>query len=592
MPPKTGKKKGKGQSREELERLQREQEEREKLEALARLEREAEERQKVENALRDEAEEKERKRLKKEAQLRLMAEKDATILTLSTELSALQSSFASERSELEEELHRMLQLKESLLNELSVQRTENEEAQRALLDERTHLATELNQERRKNSELTSKLEATQKSLQEAEGKLDTQVGALNRDLAKTKSDSDNALRDAGSRIRNLERELEKMSALNKTIQEVLESREADDRKNVALMQLLNNQLDENKRRSQELLDEERKQTREAKHAQAVAEENVQVLTQEVGILKKEKEQLKKQADTDIHDYKEKLDQLKFDLKYLHSELHTSKTQLQKLQQDTLNSKTEASANIENLQVAFDTEKKKCEELETLMRRKDREHFDKVTFLNAQISNNRAIISQLQQKMAKEREDRLLEVRAANASLEDKANLVHALGDDLEKRKTVAAEVEMKLNADIAILKTTVFQLQSALVEKERDFDVVTASKDEELRRLRRKLDEHFIPHRNEIGSSDPVEAHEASVEAVLNEKLAKLTHDLEINHRVALETETRLKAQIANQTHIIDSLQAELLRVKELNLENLKIQEAENQRLRQLLEVNYIPYAK
>ena len=590
MPPK--KKKGKGQSREELERIQREREEQERLEALLRLEKEAEERQRHENQLRDEAEEKERKRLKKEAQLRLMAEKDATILTLSTELTTLQSSFSSERAELEDELHRMLQLKESLLNELSVQRTESEETQRSILDERASLAQELQAERKKGMDLSKELESTSKTLAETQGRLDSVVGQLNNDLQKTKADAEADRRDAGSRVRNLERELEKVSALNKTLQEVIEAREADDRKNVTLMQLLNNQLDDNKRRSQEVLDEERSRLKETKKALAIAEEKLSAAQQEAELLKREKDQIKKQSEADLYDYKAKLDQLKFDMKYLHSELHSCKTQLSKTQQETVSAKTEAAALSENAQLQYETEKKRAEELESLMRRKDREHFDKVTFLNAQISNNRTIIAQLQAKVNKEREDRMLELRQANQTLEEKAGAVHALSDDIEKRKTAAVEVEMKLNADIAILKTTVFQLQSALTEKEREFDTITAAKDEELRRLRRKLDEHFIPHRNEIEATEGSADDTGSVEAILNDKIAKLSHELEVNQRVALETETRLKAQISNQTHIIDSLQAELLRVKEDAVEESKLCESEIARLRQLLDVNYIPHAK
>eukprot|EP00662_Eupelagonemidae_sp_cell21_P040895 gene40895-53618_t len=67
----------------------------------------------------------------------------------------------------------------------------------------------------------------------------------------------------------------------------------------------------------------------------------------------------------------------------------------------------------------------------------------------------------------------------------------------------SSEVEAKLQSDVSILKTTVFQLQSALVEKERELENVIAGappdpdKDEECRRLRKKLDEHFIPHRRD-----------------------------------------------------------------------------------------------
>merc|ERR1711916_279421 len=113
----------------------------------------------------------------------------------------------------------------------------------------------------------------------------------------------------------------------------------------------------------------------------------------------------------------------------------------------------------------------------------------------------------------------------------KANAVQSLHDDIEKRKVAAGEVEMKLNADIAILKTTVFQLQSALVDRERELESVSASKDEEVKRLRAKLDEHFIPHRNDVESTD-VCSNEAKD---THEKVQKLQRELEAKVKANLE---------------------------------------------------------
>lgn len=589
MPPK---KKGKGLSAEEKARIEREEQERLSFEEKLRQEKEAEERQRQENAKRDEEEAKERKRLKKEEQLRLLAEKEATIIRLTAELDAEKSRNVSERHELQAELERMLQLKDALLNEISALKSEAEETQRRLLEERAALLTDLSKTRSALDKSKADASSSEAALREE----NTTLGAL-ADKAKKEYDAllklkESNERDYISRTKNLEREMEKLTSLNKTLQEVIEAREADDRKNVTLMQLLNNQLDENKRRAQEILEEERQRCNAAKQEVVVLEARVEQLKEELEQVTREKDQIRRQSESDLHDYKEKLEQLKFDMKYLHSELHSYKSQCSKQQQETATVKAAAASETQNAKFEVETQLKKIEELETLARRKDREHYDKVTFLNAQIANNRTIISQLQQKLNREREERQAEIDSVSSELQAKTKAIQGLSSDLESRKAAAGDVEVKLNADIAILKTTVFQLQAALVDKEKELDVATATKDEEIRRLRRKLDEHFIPHRNEITPSADSSAPEVSVEQVLTEKVNKLTRELEVKNRASLETETRLKAQLTNQNHLIDSLQAELLKTKEESAEEIKVLQSENARLRQTLDVNFVPYKK
>lgn len=572
-----------------MERIAREQEEALRLQELIQREHEAEERQRRENEKRDHEEDEERKRVKKEEQMRLMAEKDHRILMLTTELDSQKALFASERLELENELERMLQLKEALLNELSVLRSESDETQRSLLDE--------------HQKIVARCEALQQQQQQAhrqfaENKacLEEQLAASSKDLERAKKEHDDYLalkdrqdRDMMSRLKNLERELEKTSSLNRTLQEVIESREADDRKNVTLMQLLNNQLDDNKRRSQELLEEERGRTTRAKQEIAQLQASLQQTKEESDLHKQEKEVLKRQSEADTQEYKEKLEQMKFDMKYLHSELHSFKQQCTKQQQESTTVKSTAAIETQSARIEVESFQKKVEELEALVRRKDREHFDKVTFLNAQISNNRTIIGQLQQKLAKEREDRAQDVNHVQVEVSNKTLAIHALSTDLEKKKVTSQEIESKLQADVSILKSTVFQLQAQLFEKEKESETLRASHEEEIKRLRLKLDEHFIPHRNEIEANP---SQNVSVETVLNEKITKLTRDIEIRNRVAVETETRLKAQLTNQNQIIDALQGENRKSKtEWSIE-VKALEEENNKLKRTLDVHFIPYQK
>lgn len=586
MPPK-GKKKG--QSKEELERLAREQEELQRLQELLQRENEAEERQRRENERRDAEEDEERKRAKKEEQMRLMAEKDARILLLTTELDSQKTLFSSERFELEAELERMLQLKDSLLNEVSVLRAEGEDIQRKLLQERNDVTSALDVANNEKSRLRHEIEGLQSSHQKERTELTQQLSDLQKQFDGLSATHKRLDWESSSRLKNLERELEKSKALISTLQEALQERNEEDRRNVTLLQMLNHQLDENKQRSQQILEEERDKTQRVKKELLASETLVKQLQEENDLHRREKEAFKRQSESDLQDYKSKLEQMKFDMKYLHTELHSFKALCSKHQQESAQVKAAAATETSNARIEVDSVNKKIEELESLVRRKDREHFDKVTFLNAQISNNRTIIAQLQQKLAREREEHAADSSAIATDAQEKALTIQALHTDLEKKKSTAYENEAKLSSDISILKSTVFQLQAALVEREKQLETTRAAQDEEIRRLRAKLDEHFIPHRSEEGGRT---LEEKSVETVLSEKVSFLTRELELRNKVALENEQRLKGQVANQNQIIDSLQEELHRTKSEWRAEVKLLDDEVGRLKKTLDVHFIPYQK
>eukprot|EP00455_Lapot_gusevi_P053993 TRINITY_DN8545_c0_g1_i2.p1 TRINITY_DN8545_c0_g1~~TRINITY_DN8545_c0_g1_i2.p1 ORF type:complete len:144 (+),score=35.35 TRINITY_DN8545_c0_g1_i2:29-433(+) len=132
-------------------------------------------------------------------------------------------------------------------------------------------------------------------------------------------------------------------------------------------------------------------------------------------------------------------------------------------------------------------------------------------------------------------------------------------------------------------------LQAALVEREKQLETSRAAQNEEIRRLRSKLDEHFIPHRNE---ENGVTVEEKSVETALSEKVSFLTRELELRNKVALENEQRMKGQVSNQNQIIDSLQEELHKTKSEWRAEVKLLDDEIGRLKKTLDVHFIPYQK
>ena len=595
------KSKKKKQSQEEAERLAREEEERKRLEQLHLQEVEAEDFQRYENEQRDAAELREKKRLKREYFAKLMAEKDSRIVSLSNQINALQASFNADRIELEEELRRQRQLTSTLDNALSEHRTEADEVQRALLAERDSYAGKVSGLEAELRTLTNSSNAEREEFETRQREI-TEVNArLTLQCEKAEKDKEMHERDMSHRIHSLERELEKVSSINVTLQDVIEAREADDRKNVTLMQLLNNQLDENKRRSQELLEEEQLRLTKLQREHADLEGNYKQLKEEKQIVEQELGLSRDIHEREVADFKSKIGQLKFDEKYLSAELQQYKKDLGAFQQEASVAKQEAQSKFQETQLGSEANAKKCSELEALLRRKDREHFDKITFLNAQISNNRTIIAQLQQRLNKEREEHMNEISAATSDIQKKASVVQAMHDDLQRKKVASSEVEMTLNSDIAVLKTTVFQLQSALVERERELFSLTAAKDEELRSLRLKLDENFIPHRkpdsdniSAVGTvktaADGEEGDYTKVDSVQQSRLAAIQRQLEVTTKNSLEAETRFKAQIANQNHIIDTLQSDILIEKETAAKALAEQRNENKKLCHLLDTHQITY--
>ena len=582
------KKNTKGKSKEDLDRIAREQEEAVLLQELLVREKEAEERQRKENDRRDVDEEEERTRIKKEEQQRLLYEKDHRILMLTTEVNTQRALFASERVELESELERMLRLKEALLNELSDLRIESSEIQRKLLEERAQLSKDCDSHKSALSRALSVHKETSEDLQAKWETLHKQFDATRSEIAELQSTKERTEREHLGKVRAVERELEKATGLNKTLRDVVEAREADDRRNITLMQLLTSQLDDSKRRAQEMLEDERQRTVAVRQELMRHETLLRQSKEENDLLQHEKDALKRQNEIDVKEQREKTEQMQFDLKYLHSELHSYKTQFAKHQQEASAVRLTATTETQSMRLELEAHQKKADEMEALLRRKDREHFDKTTFLNAQIANNRVIIQQLQQKLTKERDERAGELAAAQAEVAQKSLAMQTMRTDLEKRQLTTQEQESKLHADVSILKTTVFHLQSALSEKEKQVDVVRATYEEQVRRLKSKLDEHFIPHRADADGI-MVADKGLTVETVLQDKLAKLQRDTDIRQRVSLETETRLKAQITNQNQMIDALQSELHRAKsDWGIEVKSLRE-ENARLRSTLELHFIP---
>ncbi|KEG12387.1 putative paraflagellar rod component par4 [Trypanosoma grayi] len=579
MPPKKGKKKG-GKKKQESGEILR-------LQQLRAQENEAEEFQKRENDRRDREGQEERLILWKEEHVRIIREKDGKVKELMAKVEQLTTSLHDERAASESQVEQLVLMRDSLLNEVSLLRVEIEEKQKLLLQERHNADIKLCNLREEADRSIKALEDDNEELRTVLSVTKAEHAEYREKMEITLQEEEAEIRDHVSKIGGLERELEKALGMNRSLQEVVEAREADDRKNVTLMQMLNAQLDENKRRYEDHLEEERRRGNDAKENILQLETKCAQLQDEIDVLKKENTDIKLGSDVALREYKQQLEQVHHDSEYLSSELHALHEKSLQETEVTQNARAALEGELQTTMVEMEANQKRMEELEMLLRRKERENFDKITFLNAQISNNRTVVSQLQQKLMHERKLHETELSRTSDDAKEKERELDTVRHTFVQSQDGAKEREAQLMSEVAVLKATTFHLQTQLQEQQNSLDLITAAKNEEIQRLCNLLDAHFIPHRKTIEGETT--QYEGTI-AILSNKIGELTREAELRDQVALENETQSKARIANQEEIIEALREDMRVCEARRREEVRSVEEEVARLKKTLEIHFIPY--
>lgn len=581
MPPKKGKKgakKGgkKGNKAEE-----------QRLAQLQARENEAEEYQKHENDRRERECQDERISLLREEQLQLIREKERRIEELQQRESQVSRTLADDRVSFASQVETLSVLRDSLLNEVSLLKSENEERHLLFTRERDNYVLQVQQ-------LRSEVQESRMKHEEEKGKLREALHAKVVELEEVRTEKDQVAeekavldRTSEVKVHALERELERSKVLNLALQQAVEGREAEDKKNITLMQLLNSQLEENRRHYEEVLQDEELQQRRLKEELLEWEQKCSHLREEMEILRKEFMDVRHSSDSSLRDYERQVEQVKFDAEYLRGELQNMRQKASETVLEAETARYDAQNHARNCKVELEAFEKRVEDLEALLYRKEREHFDKVTFLNAQISNNRTVIVQLQEKMAEERRSHQATGERWNLDMQQAVQELSQLNEAEKASASLRKENEERLLSDISVLKTTVFQLQSALDEKEKAGDRVIQAKDDEIKRLRDILDSHFIPHRQDVEAS--AMSVEADVNFTLRQKVVELQAEISAREHAALETETWLKARLTNQGETIEQLQKDLKESALKHLEEVRCLKNEISRLKKVLEIHFIP---
>lgn len=577
MPKKgKGKKAGKGNKAEEM-----------RLAQLAMLETEAEDFQKHENERRQREIQDERISLLREEQLRQIREKERRIEELNSKVSQVFSTLSDDRLSYAGQIESLSVLRDSLMNEVSLLRAENEERHYIFSRERENYIKQVEQLRYDVAASTAAFEEEKAELRQKNHTLTLELEEASREKEEIQDEKDDSERQFTLKIRALERELERALTINTALQQAVENREADDKKNITMMQMLNAQLDETRRHFEQRLEDEQLLTTRVKEELLQAESKCAHLQEELDIVKAEWSDAKHAASVELREYQRQLEQVKFDAEYLNKELEATRRKSEESVQMAEVAREEAQNEAKNCIVDMEGLQKKVEDLEALLYRKEREHFDKVTFLNAQISNNRTVISKFQEKMNEERQAHTAQTERRELDLQQTLGELKQLNEAEKATSVVRQENEKRLLSDISVLKTTVFQLQSAMDEKEKANDSILAAKNDEIQRLHDLLDSHFIPHRHDVEQQQSVAATDEAF--VIKAKMEELQRELALREQASLESEAWLKSRLANQSQVIEALQNDLKRSELQRLEEVHCLENEINRLKKTLEINFIP---
>lgn len=558
-----------------------------RLAQLRQLELEAEEFQDNERRRREREEQEERISLAREEQLRQIREKERRIDELSQRVNEVAATLKDDRLSYESEIEHLSALRDSLLNEVSLLKAEHEEQQQLFAKERqcNYVAVE---------RLTQELADTKKTLNDEKDSLRAQlheaseiVEVHRQKYEEAMEEKDATARDNTLRVSALERELEKALTMNTALQQAVQSREADDKKNVALMQMLNAQMDENRRHFEEQLDDERKSTLYVKQEVDRLEAKCSKLQAELEGALSENAELKRRSEGQLYEYQQHLEQVKYDSQYLNTELEAMRKQCTESMQCVESAKVEAEMTNRELVLTSEALEKKVEALEALLYKKDREYYDKVTFMNAQLANNRTVIAQLQSKLTEEREGHDCELERCTIDVQRTLQELKEMHAAEVRRSTEHAGKEKMLLDQVSDLKSEILRVQAAATEREKNMESAVLSKDDEIKRLRDILDAHFIPHRKDIEACRNSE--QVDTVLVLRDQLATKDRELQMREQAASETEVWLKSRIANQAEMIEALQMDLKRSELAHLEQVRFLEDEVARLRKTLEIHYIP---
>ena len=334
---------------------------------------------------------------------------------------------------------------------------------------------------------------------------DRELVSARHELATLREQAGRREKDVEFRLRHAQMEAEAATKLNETLREVVAAREADEKKNAAMMQLLHTQLDESMKRQQSMLADEQRRCREVKAELGELQAQAANTHDENLLLKLQLESVKQDAAAAVRAATRISDEAKEWIERANAEFTELK---QRLTTDLGAAHARGGALGEDnaaLHIKLEAATMQVAALERALRKSDRDASERVAFLNAQIASERAMIDDLvvcvQQLNADHDALRSEASRAERAKHAEIADASRSLLEVMKRAEVEREKEHMSRAANDAHFRGRINDMEAAMRKAETlkvsqeshesELDVAMS----ELARLEALLDEHFIVHR-------------------------------------------------------------------------------------------------
>lgn len=616
-PKKGGKEKGGKKSKADIER---EEAARLAAEHAIIMENDAIEKQARENALRDQREKEEAELRERQARVAILTMKDQTIFELSQELDIRGKEHKDMKEEMLMELDGMRVAKEALEDELSETVAVMNEKIAKLEFEREQLLDDLAKSQEDQAQTEEDKQNCIAASKAKQAELQTQLDEVTAELqAKSKEMADRASSDSAT-IETLQGKVASLESHTEILKNSLKAREEDDLKNQQLIDMLKQKMDESQESFSKHL------ANESKRMLAMQDENIEMQRRMNQLGADLEEANKKMADkeqdwlAEASEYQVKLEKADFDAKYQQKSLQVMEKRLAKATAELEKSEQERQALVEgrvqledeyptgpvrdpvirnnmdkiaslttecrNLRQKFEESQESTNQMEAMLKRREKDHLDRAAHLSAQISQHRTTITQLQSRVAQEKEARLEAVAALTEEVDRATNSLMMNRHEGDNQRMTMARLQARLQADASIMRASVFELQNAVVEKERELEQLKTERAQSLDQHKRDLLDQELRFAKLVNAA---RKGDEDVSAILQERVTLAEAELAKVRSESAQKEGLLNSQVASLTALVSEQTSELRTVKGHYEQTLSQMRSETSRLRDVLAANFIP---
>jgi hypothetical protein len=395
MPPKLrtfGKKKG--PTKEELERMQREAEEKRVRDELFAREREHEAFQQRHDAERDAHDSGASARQLRERELRELHDQRVAFEALALKMARQTDETTTERADTERELSQLRAALERARNDLAKTSRDALEADRTLRDCHDRVVAENIAQDVQLTKARARIEALVKDVATVERVATKEVDALKAELLQLR---ERYHRDVGERdfkLRHAAREVAAAREVQQSTADMLAARESDVQRMQQLLQLTNQQLEEATRRQADLLDDERRRNREVTAEALLLRAEVASLQEAQRVAHAELAAAQRDTGAAARDLQQSAARVDEWRATMRSEFESIKAGLAADLAEASARTAAATAAAAAAETRLVSSAQAVAALEDLLRTRERRRAEQTAFLNAQIASERAIVREL------------------------------------------------------------------------------------------------------------------------------------------------------------------------------------------------------